>query len=508
MSLSINLAPINTDSLASAETNASKVKAFSQSLSHQDTFQASSRLLEELKLLNRQKLDAATRISILELYRKITTELSNDLEEVFGNVPSPLNEESKNHAALAEALWLETGYGYKRALVDLKQKLINFKGNEQHSLVIQRAMEALKNEANINYLTYTSPSESLWADLHKLYFHALQLSLENIEVHEQTQQNNKTITLVYNQALLMNLANPQRLSKPFIRKLSHYIGSLAKYAQLRPMGYIENPTGIFLIELDSKKPPIPYLKNKNTPNVQTDILLVTVEVARHLHQQLKYIQEVHAENASQLPTSALEVVDEDLLRHLINNFGVSTSRFFPRTQKKQPAALAIGLEAANIQFRNTQRAQDHVISPWEIMNISPVGYALRTNETYNLAVTVGDLVTIKENQSSAPALGHIVWLNNKAEYIEAGIKLLSPAAESVSIKPVDSLEFENALLLPEVKALKQPASIIINKGKSAPSDVIDIKMQIKTAKLLIKSLIERTPKFDRYEYGLIDVDLS
>jgi cyclic-di-GMP-binding protein len=508
MSLSINLAPIDADAAVTAETRTAKIIEFTKSLGHEDTFLAASKLLFELKRLNRCKIDADTRINILEQYRKIINELTDDLEEVFGNAPTPLSKENNNFAALAEALWLETGYGYKRALVDLKHKLINFKGSQQQSLVIYRAIEALKNEARVNYLTYKTPSESLWSDLHKLYFHALQLSLEAIEVQEKSAFNNKTINLVYIQTLLMHLANPQRLNKPSIRKLAHYIGGLAKFAQLHGMGYIENPVGVFMIELDSKKPPVPYQKNKNSPNVNTDILLLTVEVARQIHQQLKYIQNAQRENTEQLPNVGLEVVDEDLLTHLINYFGTTASRFFPRMEKKQPAELSVGIEAASILFRTSQRAKDNIISSWEIMNVSPVGYALKTNETHNLAVSVGDLVTIKESANNPPALGCIVWLNTKVDHMEAGIKLISPSAESVFVKSTEEKDLKHALLLPCIKTLKQPMSIIIERDYVNTGGIINISMSNKASKLKIKQLIERSPKFDRYEYSLIDDDLS
>lgn len=508
MSLSINLAPIDTSPTATAETRIAKLAEFTKSLGHEDTFLAASKLLHELKRLNRHKVDADTRINLLEHYRKIIKELTDDLEEVFGNAPTPLSEENNNYAALAEALWLETGYGYKRALVDLKHKLINFKGSQQQSLVIHRALEALKNEAKVNYLTYKTPSEALWADLHKLYFHALQLSLETIEIQDKSTLHNKTINLVYIQSLLMHLANPQRLSKPSIRKLANYIGGLAKFAQLHGMGYIENPVGVFMIELDSKKPPVPYQKNKNAPNVETDILLLTVEVARQIHQQLKYIQNNQSNNTEQLPNVGLEVIDEDLLTHLINYFGSTTSRFFPRTEKKQPAELSIGLEAASVLFRSTQRAKENIISSWEIMNVSPVGYALKTNDTHNLAITVGDLVSIKESANNPYALGCIVWINAKAEHIEAGIKLISPSAKSVFVKSKGGAELKHALLLPSIKTLKQPMSIIIERDYANTGDILNISMPNDISKLKIQQRIERSPKFDRYEYSLIDDDLS
>ena len=509
MSLSINLAPLEFESAAFAETRPQKVLEFTKSIGHMETFLAASRLLEELKILNRQKLDADTRIQTLELYRKITHELGHDLEEVYGNAAVPMPDDAKNYAALAEAIWLETGYGYKRALLDLKQKLINFQENKQHSLVMLRIIEALKNEALVNYLCYTLPSDALWSDLHKVYFHALQLGLEDTEVAEHAiGANSKTINLVYIQALLINIANPQRLSKANIRKMSHYVGSLAKFAELRGMGVIEKPMGVFLIELDSKKPPVPYLKNRNTPSIETDILLVTVEVARHIHQQLTYIQEAKAQNSEPLPTAALEIVDEELLKHLIKYFGVATARAFARLEKKQAAELSIGLEAASILFRSAKRAKEEARSYWEVINTSPDGYALKTTNLQDIKIAVGELVSIKESEVSPWVLGYVVWLITKSQQIEVGIKLLSPSAESVTVKSPTNNIVSNALLLPAIKALNRPVSIITDCDYLSEDSIAEIKEGNKKSKLKINQLLERSACFDRFEYSLIHDDLS
>jgi cyclic-di-GMP-binding protein len=508
MSLHINLTPIDTAPISTTETRAERVKVFLKDLSQAHPFQAATSLLDALKTLNRQKLDAATRINTLELYRRPTKELTEELEHLYGTATTPLSEVPRHYATLAEALWLETGYGYKRALVDLKYKLINIKNRKQHTLVILRAIEALKNQAQVNYLTYTTPSELLWEDMHRLYFHALQLSLENIEITEQTAPYSKTIKAIYSQALLMHLANPQRLDKPSITKLTHYIASLAKHAQLRAIGYIDNPAGVFFIELDSGKPPIAYLKNKNIPNEETDILLITVDVARHIHLQLKYIQEAIKHKAP-LPAIGLEVDDEYLLTHLIKHLGVPSIRKYSRLEKSNSVQLAIGFDVACTLFKAKTKAQEALSATWEVMNISAEGYALTTKDIAHTVINIGDIVTILSPANNRPILGYVIWLNSKADYIVMGIRLLSPSTKLVNIKTIDSGKLENALLLPQIDAVKLPTSIIVKKGSlQANSIVMANKISDKTRQLEIKSIIETSPSFNRFEYSLIDDDLS
>jgi cyclic-di-GMP-binding protein len=510
MSLSINLTPLDPNSELVAETRPSHIIEFTKSLGHTDTLQAATRLLETLKILNRQKLDPETRVNALEHYRKITLELSGDLEEVYANAPVPLPNEAQSHAMIAEALWLETGYGYKRALVDLKQKLINFKGNKLDALVMLRALEALKNEAQVNYLTYALPSSSLWSDLHKIYYHALQLALETTEVEEHSPTAHKTIHAVYCHTLLMYLASPQRLDKASIRSMTQYLGRLAKYAQLRGIGFIENPVGVFLIELDSNKPPVPYLKSRSVPNIETDILLVTVEVARNIHQQLKYIQENKHSVAQPLPINALEVVDEDLLKHLISFFGSPPTRAFSRIEKSDTAQIAIGLNEASILFRTQRRPKENPYHTWDVMNISPAGYALKTMNSHEFSIAVGELVSIKESGQDHWSVGCVVWLVIKSDFTEAGVKLLSASASSVELhNPNKNFNASlQGLLLPEIKALHQPNSLLVQKGLIATGERLEYGANKDKISIEISTLLEKSSTFERFEYRLINGDLS
>lgn len=510
MSFSINLIPLDSNPELTAETRTSHIQALTKNLSHTDTLQAASNLLHELKLLNRQKLDPETRVNILDLYRKITLELSDDLEEIYTNAPIPLPHEAQSYAMLAEALWLETGYGYKRALVDLKQKLIQIQGNKLDALVIMRALEALKNEAQVNYLTYTLPSSSLWSDLHKIYYHALQLSLETLQVEDHAQTAHKTINAVYCHTLLMHLASPQRLDKQNIRAMAHYLGRLAKYAQLRGIGFIENPAGVFLVELDSSKAPVPYLKSRSVPNAETDILLVTVEVARSIHQQLKYIQENKHLVAQPLPINALEVVDEDLLKHLIKFFSYTPIRAFSRIEKNDSVQVAIGMSEASTLFRSQRRAKENHYHTWDIINISPTGYALKTLNSHTFSITVGEVVSIKESGRDDWSLGCVVWLITKSDFIEVGIKLLSASAQSAKPSPPNTKNSEAApgLLLPAIKALHQPNSLLVPRGLISLGERLEYAVDKNKISLEIIALVEKSTAFERFEYRLINGDLS
>jgi hypothetical protein len=66
----------------------------------------------------------------------------------------------------------------------------------------------------------------------------------------------------------------------------------------------------------------------------------------------------------------------------------------------------------------------------------------------------------------------------------------------------------NALLLPAIKALNHPVSIITESGYLGENSIAEMKDGNKKSKLKIKQLLERSACFDRFEYSLIPEDLS
>jgi len=208
----LSLVSIDDNPSQLALTNPERIESFLENVMKLEALPAGKALLSELTMLNRQPLDVHTRIRTLEQYQHQLNEVSTDLEDAYNHTKIPLPADAREYAAIAEALWLEAGYGYKRALTDLKQELIGSNSKSPNTLVIYRILQALKYESRVKYLIYTLPSDSFWSDLHKVYYHALQLNLEDAAPDTGHTQP-VTISLLYKQILLMYLSNTQRLNK-------------------------------------------------------------------------------------------------------------------------------------------------------------------------------------------------------------------------------------------------------------------------------------------------------
>lgn len=513
MPISLKLPVLDHNPILLAETRPNKINEFVQNLSFGDPIRAATDLIEEMQILNSQKIAFTNRLNTLELYRPAAIQIYQELVPHFSNASLPISKNELAFANAAESLWQEFSYGYKSALVDLQSKILNLNSDKSTALVVQRAIHALKEMALVSYLTYRMPAPALWAEVHQLYFCALQQSAEKLAVSETLAPNNEsTVNSVYTQMLLTSLANPNHLANQDIVKTDAYLTNIAADAELRPLGYVENPAGVFLIGLDSDKPPTPFIKNQDIPNGDTDILLVTVRLARRIHTHLKSLQENLIPADGSLPAEALSQHYEDLLTHLIKHFGKSPQRLFSRSKKSDGMELGIGIKAAHHfipkvgnDFKNYM-VPSGTLKPsrWQILNAGAGGYALRKFNSSQTSVHVGDIAAIKNNKTLSWELGVLRWANvNELNQLDAGVELISPSVTAVSINSEDSAAEGEGLLLPALTALKQPASIIVSRGNYSLGQSLTLTNEKSKTKVLITKLVERTATFERFQYSLI-----
>jgi hypothetical protein len=182
MPLSLKIPALSEKPLLIAETRAAKLFEFVEKLPLNNPLQAAATLLDEMEILNRQRIAPDARIRALEIYRPVLLRISEMLATYYAAATLPLPAQAKEYAAVAESLWLELGYGYKLALIDQQGKLFTLGGSKTNALILQRAIESLGKLAMVYYQTYVTPPGSLWQDLHQLYAHAAQESLLDVEI--------------------------------------------------------------------------------------------------------------------------------------------------------------------------------------------------------------------------------------------------------------------------------------------------------------------------------------
>lgn len=511
MPISFKLPALEDNPVLLAETRTSKINEFIRNLPYSDPIKAASDLIEELRTLNRQKIAYSNRVNALEAYRTAAIQVTQALIPQFSYASLPISKNQKEYAHITEKLWQEIAYGYKWALIDLQNKIIY--SDKSTALVIQRATHAIKETVFINYLTYQTPAKSLWAELHQLYFCALQQNAQALSVNETLSDDDESsVDAVYTQVLLLALAHPHRLSSQSIIKTNTYLTKVAHDAKLSPIGFIESSIGVFLIELDGDKPPKSYAKGQDQPDSETDLFLLTAKVAKRIHTHLRLVNDGILPNDGSLPSNALSNHYEDLLTHLINHFGKAPLRVFSRAKKNDGIELGIGIHDAHYfapkignDYKNLV-VKSAAIKPsrWQILNTGAGGYALRKFNSSQVSMQVGDIAAIKNNETLIWELGVIRWASiNELDQLDIGFELISPNVKAITVKRQKTNAEIKGLLLPELSALKQQASIIVSLGELSLGETLVLIEDDKETTVLATKLIERTTSFERYQYRLI-----
>lgn len=533
MSLSLNVPEVSSKPLLIAETRSHKISEFIAGLSTSNLLESATLLFDELEILNRQKVSAEDRVRALDAYRSTVIELCRQLADHYSTSPLPLHQQAKSHAGAAESLWLELSYGYKLALIDNQKKFFSTSSDKHTALIVLYAMEALRELAMLYHQTYFPLPASVWSDLNQLYLYAAQQSLHQLELtSDETASNN--ISLSYKKIVLIALADPQRLSNKDIKRVADYLERHAELAHLQGLGLIDNPAGIFFIELHSDKPPVSYSRNKKAGDAKQDILLVTVELARLLHKHITEIKALpqRSGNALQAGDSSHALLADiaaddikdplyvDLLTHLIKHWSESPRRIFDRTRKNESMEIGIGISAAHYLYQHASTANVAVettttpnityqetkasASRWVVLNLSAGGVSLRKPPNIKENLRIGSLISMRESTSKHWSVGVVRWAaNNHAHQIDIGTQLIAPAAKPVSLRKNSNDDFQKALLLPGITVLKQAMSIIAPGGTYSPAGQLEIEEAGKLSRIVITKLLERTASFEQFNFSYL-----
>ena len=504
MPLTLNIPAIQENAIFLAETRPAKIERSLSEWRKKSLEDFAADLHDELQLLNREDISSSNRLQALEAYLPYVVDTAQSLAGGYLNSLLPLQEKAKALAASAESLWLELGYGYKLVLTELQNQLIKFGTDKNSALAIYRAIFAIAGYKLVYHQIYVKPPSHVWSDLHQLYFCAVKLGIHKIEIESKPMHPDAlalaSIEDIYKHTLLMSLAEPEQLTQYDMLVIDSYLTHHIKRTSITAVTPIENTSGVFVIELDSDKPPFTYGKQKVEINPLSDALFQSLDMVVAMHQDLKELQNHQLPKSGSIPKSNKRNDYVELLTHLIKNWGINPKRVFSRTQKNGDIALITGIKELHGVINNLKTAG----SRWAILNISPTGIALRRHHTADKNISVGAIVGIKAKNEEHLSIGIVRRANcGNRDRLDIGVQLISPQSSSAVAK-LDGHDYDELiLLLPEIKAMNQAATIIGPRGMYAPARTLTINSDGSSKKVMLTKLVECTHLIERMQYSLI-----
>ena len=498
-------------------------------------------LTRQLMGLNRMVIDDKTRLRLLELLRGSVQHVSQALQKTYIGLPLPLTDKTLQTVAQVRQLHTEMAFGYK-------QIAFNFTAIPRldavqagiASAAIHRAIRYLTELLFRSYELYGPPPEGVWHEIHQLYRYAELLNITDAQLDDKLNNTlpNVSINHAYKQALLLDFSDPYHLPAFLLAKIYRYLDRWAGVAQLSPGVAALKSHCQFLINLDHDRA---GAVNTQTSAITTEIryrLLNTTELARVVHQQLLVLQAGQQPDPEGLEKDFFANLGQDMLLRLISAWGVNPKRLFTRSPRSnRRSQVTVGINAINFHL-NGERfipstsevgpqprrtalgpgsgTPNRVHQPeaypdsalWDLTDESAGGYALAKSGNHSGTVRVGDLLASRPDSGDGGwEIGIVRWVRTSgADNIEIGVQRVSPGAAAVAIMPLESAQerYHLALALPEVHAMKQPATLLTPRGFFKAGRILSLDNSYRTRQIRAIKLVELSGSFERFQYEIIE----
>lgn len=147
---------------------------------------------------------------------------------------------------------------------------------------------------------------------------------------------------------------------------------------------------------------------------------------------------------------------------------------------------------------------------WHMINVSAGGYCLLWDSTENSRAQVGELVGIREHDDPDAfhwRLGTIRWMKS-ATGLELGVQMLSPGAVAVGARPYPATSreprYSRCLLLPEITALEQPATLLMTAPPFRVGGTAIISSHGREVKVRLTRQMENTGSYAQFQFETLE----
>jgi hypothetical protein len=326
---SITAPEAELSALSFCEPNAPALRAWIGSLPMANTAEAATQLRQATFEVARLQCDFVTRMMLLEELRPTLHYLCARLDRTAAT--------SSNHsdaiARLTQRLQTNLCSGYKAVILAALETPEAENATERLSLAVHRALSDLSRTLLRTLQFYVAPADRLWLELNQLYLLAEQMALDTAR-WEDTENHSQTTTTTaeaYARSLLLAICKPNQLRHGQLNQIFNAIENWS------PSISIDRDTtdALFFVDLTSEKGPrySKLLEQAGAARgVHTEVLVYELEA---------YLKEL--DSNIQVP----EYVDEALLSHLVDSWGMMQARAFKRFPASGSIKVCIGLRTAH-----------------------------------------------------------------------------------------------------------------------------------------------------------------
>ncbi len=486
------------------------------SLPHVQPLEKALSLYDALFTLNRSRLDRDVRLVLVEQFHTAIDMHQPSLEMVFQVPGVPARDRAEQAWQHTYNLLDELALAYRRVLLEETQRRFVFNQQRLYTTLVLKLMVLRLRMLLLCYTAYRPEPVGLWQECHALFQFAMQQKLL-----DEADDNGRTIAHYYRHLMLLGLSDPYSLLHGEIDRVNDWLIKLAQYATLQPVAELADPAGFFLINLDKDGPPAFMGHRPMDLDGRNTLLLNAIDVVRRVHREMAPLEKVSA--SSSHFGKAMQNID--LMRRLVRCWGITPQRLFNRMRNNASVLLVVGLTPSYRVLQHSRLASEDVeqvtllddddaapasqlpediaLGRWQVINVSPGGYALQSEVAPEEQITVGTVAVLRAEHGSLWNVAVVRWVRQEGSMVRVGLQLLAPSAEPVRLKPSISpadTAYEAGLLLPGIPELKQPPSMIAPAQSFAPLREFDVQRLTEALRVRSVRRMDQGMCVDQFEF--------
>jgi len=556
--LQLSIPEQTLSSLSFSEHTPSGIKKWVKDLPLANVGEISRQLYQAIIELNKLAISPVIRMQLLELIRPPIDYVCQELSKHFLSQSVVLTEKQQKVANLAQAIQIHLANGYKIAMVEILPGMTNEKTRKNFTCAAHRMISEYGQVLLRANQLYTAIPKNIWLEMHQVYRFSAASDLLKYTVTDahNKQKNESRIDQVYKRNLLLSCCRPNQLRQYDIQLAFDAFQFWADHCEVNSDDANDS---VFIMNMEQDLPS----RYKSLMNCKLTSQYYGFDTSRLVELLSQHIDNLENKSSPESNLVIPNKMPDILLNHLNQAFGVLIKRTFKRIENNGSLDLCIGLSAshyftsgkmefhtqmlhsnaANIESENNifltqaRRQQDawsdatdagghQATSPSDspiafnrapdsqgetypsyvvpLVNTSPGGYCLQWVGEVPNNIQAGEVLSLRESSKQPWSIAVIRWIRHiKQKGTQIGIELLAPSAQPCGVqllqKTGDPSEYLRGMLLPELSAIGQPATLITPRLPFQSGHKVSIKFSESETKCQLEMRVSATSSFNQFE---------
>lgn len=486
------------------------------------------RLLGQLEELNVYKIAPAERLKILELLRGPVSFVQKEQAKKFSSRPAPLAPPEREVLKNVHALWDALSAGYQHCVQAVAERA----GGLSIPLVGQRVLWCTGQKMVTYYQAYQDVGEREWKLLHRVYALVEERGVARQEVADPVHKGRETTcTETYAQVLLLDLANPGKLTPRQIELISLWLERWTRKVSIGRMSEDTADTAPLMVDLSgasgaSHRPVegesarvldigelrsdlrkrAALLRKGETPaelGLGEDVTAALADsMLVMLYRRWCEDQQSRAHPRHGASGTAQTCLGMPAIHYFVTGRAFTTRAGSRPISQKEHEELATFGRLATRHQDDPATTPNYPLESWQIKDESASGLRLeRVDPAASSRLVLGQLLGIRLADAKAFLLCSVKWLSVSTDFgLRIGVQILPGVPQGIAVRSAgaSSEPYVQAFLLPAFAPLQAPETVVMPSGWFKPKR--DVEAADRDGRMRLVELIDRGADFERASF--------